>query len=620
MATGEQWQIKLFGGVRAERKDRVLTHLRTQKTAALLGYLALHANQPTDRELLIDMLWQDAQPASGRHNLSMALSFLRTLLKTEDDTPILITNRQLVQLNPDLFVVDVIQFTHLLQLARNAPEPERVSLLSQAVNLYQGDLMRGYYFGWIVPQAVRLEEQFNHAVHQLMGLLERAGNREQALNVGLNALVHIPLHEGTHLEVMRLQTALGQSENALRQYEYCRQLLKERLGAQPSDVLRELADQIHQQSHRAIPNPPEQAPASPTTLDMETALDWTFAHLPERALLLVLALTPLWERQAHWEQATHWIERALTHPNLEPTARAHLLMQMARFAFRLGAYEQAEQGVHQALLLFHKSGDIESIAEAAYMQGRIAEARCAYGRAATLYRQAHTHMQDARNARGASAALSGLGHLQTLRGRFEEAEEVLQNALQLARECRDAERESVALHNLAFLKLWQAQPHAALPLYEQALNIRQTTGDRLGIAAMLNGMGRTFLELGDVARAIELCTESITIRRAIGDRPGLAHACCFLACAHLRQKQTEHALTLFEQSLSICREFGNHPYEIMNLEGQAITAFQSEQHEKMNRLLEEAFTLRRTFGLPLPPIDQPAIEPLCRMSGIETNT
>lgn len=616
MVAEERWHIKLFGGLRVERKGRVLTHFRTQKASALLGYLAFHLNQPCNRELLIDMLWQDAESTSGRHSLSMALSFLRTLLKTEGNDPVFIATRQTVQLNSDLFVVDVIQFSQLLQQAEITPEPERIGLLSQVVSLYQGELMHGYYQEWILPQVVRLEEQFIRAVHQLMGLLERAENREQALNVGLDALVHIPLHEGTHLEVMRLQTVLGRPDNALRQYEYCRHLLQERMGAQPSDALRELADQVQQQSHRAIPNPPGQAHASPSAPDLEAALDWTFVHAPERALLLVLGLTPLWERQAHWEQATHWIERALAHPNLEPTTRAHLLMQMARVAFRLGAYEQAEQGVHQALLLFHKSGDIASIAEAAYMHGRIAESRCAYGRAATLYRQAHTRMQDARNARGASAALSGLGHLQTLRGRFEEAGEALQESLQLARECRDVERESVALHNLGFLRLWQAQPAEAIPLYEQAFAIRHTIGDRLGIAAILNGMGRAYLELGDVARAIALCSESISIRRAIGDRPGLAHACCFLARAHLRQDQTGHALTLFEQSLSICREFGNRPYEIMNLEGQSMVAFQSEQHGKMSRLLEEAFTLRCTYGLPLPPLDRPVIEPLCRLLGI----
>ncbi|MCS7065422.1 MAG: tetratricopeptide repeat protein, partial [Fimbriimonadales bacterium] len=559
----QPWQIKLFGGLRAERGDTVLTRFRTQHTAALLGYLAFHLNQAHPREVLIDMLWQDADPTVGRHNLSMALSFLRGQLQTESDTPILLTTHQTVQLNPVLFVVDVHQFTTLLQQADTASETEPIELLSQTVNLYQGELLRGFYQDWILPQAVRLEEQFVRAVHRLMRLLEQGGQREQALAVGLNALTHIPLHEGTHLEVMRLQIALGQPENALRQYDYCRQLLQEQLGASPSDALRELAEQVRQPSPRVLPSPPAQSPA--TALELEAALDWTFAYAPERALLLVLALTPLWERQAHWVQAQRWLEQALAHPDLEPSTRAHLLMQMARFAFRLGAYGQAGQGAQQALLLLRKSGDMGSLAEAVYLQGRIAEAQCAYGRAATLYRQAHGQMQAAGDRRGSALVLSSLARLQTLRGRFEEAEEALQAALQLARACRDIERESIALHNLAFLRLWQARPELAL--YEQALALRQTVGDRVGTAAILNGMGRTYLELGEAERAVALCTESITIRRAIGDRPGLAHACCFLGRAHLQQDQLEQAQLLFDQSLSLCREFGSRPYEAMALEG-----------------------------------------------------
>lgn len=610
----QRWQIKLFGGLRVEQGDRVLTHFHTQHTAALLGYLAFHLQRASPREYLIDMLWRDSDPASGRHNLNMALSFLRKLLKTEDSIPVLFTTHQTVQLNPELFMVDVHQFSERLQQAEIASETEARSLLAQAVNLYQGELMRGFYQDWILPQAVRLEERFIRAVHRLMGLLEQAGEREQALEVGLNALVHIPLHEGTHLEVMRLQAVLGQPENALRQYDYCCQLLQERLGAQPSEALRDLAEQVRQQTQQVIPQLPSQTLT--TGLDLEAALEWTFKHAPERALLLVLALTPLWERQAHWAQGSRWLEQALAYPDLESGTRALLLMQMARFAFRLGAYEQAEQGVQQASLLLRKLGDRGSMAEAVYLQGRIAAARCIYGRAATLYHQAQIQMQDAGNQRGVTTVLSSLARLQTLRGYFAEAEEALQEALNLARACRDVECESVALQNLGFLRLWQARPELARLLYEQGIALRNTIGDRLGVAEMLNGLGRTYLELGDVGRAVALCSESVSIRQAIGDRPGLAHACCFLGRAYCRQNRLEDANILFEQSLSLSREMDNRHCEALSLEGLGVIAFQQTQHEQAAHFLQQAFALRQNYGLPLAPVDQPTLLPIAQALGV----
>ncbi|MCX7992719.1 MAG: hypothetical protein N2651_03515, partial [Fimbriimonadales bacterium] len=197
MQSVQPWRIQLLGGLRAERDNQVLTHFCTQHTAALLGYLAFHLHQAHPREFLIDMLWRDADPASGRHNLNMALSFLRKLLKTESDAPVILATHQTVQLNPDLFVVDMQQFAALLQQAETDSETERIATLFRAVQLYHGELLRGFYQDWILPQVVRLEELFIRAVHRLIRVLEQDDQREQALIVGLDALTHIPLHEST---------------------------------------------------------------------------------------------------------------------------------------------------------------------------------------------------------------------------------------------------------------------------------------------------------------------------------------------------------------------------------------------------------------------------------------
>ncbi len=39
------WRITLFGGLRVEQGDRVITRFRTQKAGALLAYLAYHCQQ-----------------------------------------------------------------------------------------------------------------------------------------------------------------------------------------------------------------------------------------------------------------------------------------------------------------------------------------------------------------------------------------------------------------------------------------------------------------------------------------------------------------------------------------------------------------------------------------------
>src|SRR5947209_16125340 len=76
-----RWKIQLFGQLRAETEDRVVAHFPTQKTAALLAYLAYHPERPHPREKLIDLLWPDSERDTGRNSFNVALSSLRRLLE-----------------------------------------------------------------------------------------------------------------------------------------------------------------------------------------------------------------------------------------------------------------------------------------------------------------------------------------------------------------------------------------------------------------------------------------------------------------------------------------------------------------------------------------------------------
>ncbi|MCS7190472.1 MAG: hypothetical protein NZ843_02580, partial [Fimbriimonadales bacterium] len=314
MESPVEWKIRLFGGLSIEQAGRVVVRFRTQNTGALLGYLAFHLHQAHPRETLVDILWRDASPETGRHNLSMALSFLRHELGHSPAFPVLQTTRHTVQLNPALVEVDALQFLALRARLETAPAEQRLELLRQMTALYQGELMRGYYQDWITPQAVALESAYVQGVQWLIQLQDESRQTEQALQTAIDALKHIPLHEGLHLEAMRLMAALGQYENALRQYDHCARLLQEHYQSAPSETMRNLAAQIRKSKEQATASEIH-APSNGVALD--AALEWSFAHTPEHALMLVLSLTPLWDRQMRWEQGARWLEHALRNRDLE---------------------------------------------------------------------------------------------------------------------------------------------------------------------------------------------------------------------------------------------------------------------------------------------------------------
>src|SRR5689334_22725970 len=105
------WRITLFGGLRAEQADRVLTRFRTRKTAALLAYLAYYLERSHPREKLIDLLWPEADLDAGRNGLSVALSSLRRQLEAGETTgSILRADRFGVSLSPASVLTDVGDF------------------------------------------------------------------------------------------------------------------------------------------------------------------------------------------------------------------------------------------------------------------------------------------------------------------------------------------------------------------------------------------------------------------------------------------------------------------------------------------------------------------------------
>jgi DNA-binding SARP family transcriptional activator len=75
------WRLDLLGGLRATQGNRVIERFRSQKTGVLLAYLAYHCDRTHPREALLELLWPECEPHSGRQRLSTALSWLRDQLE-----------------------------------------------------------------------------------------------------------------------------------------------------------------------------------------------------------------------------------------------------------------------------------------------------------------------------------------------------------------------------------------------------------------------------------------------------------------------------------------------------------------------------------------------------------
>jgi DNA-binding SARP family transcriptional activator len=104
----------------------------------------------------------------------------------------------------------------------------------------EGELLPDWYEDWVLFERERFRQL---ALHALEALAERqllAGRLRQALASALAAVRGEPLRESAHRMLIRVHLAEGNGSEALRQYDLCRCLLRDRLGIEPSEELKAL--------------------------------------------------------------------------------------------------------------------------------------------------------------------------------------------------------------------------------------------------------------------------------------------------------------------------------------------------------------------------------------------
>lgn len=255
--------IFLLGGLRVEAGNEVVTRFRTQKTGALLAYLALHSQRAHAREELADLFWPDIDPEAARANLRSALSSLRRQIEPPASVAagaVLVTRGHFeVYLNAAAVDVDAVRFDRTLSAANRADTTkEKARLREEAVTLYRGPLLPGFYEPWALQERNRLAETLGHTLVELAAYYAGIGCWNESLAHARRAITEDPLAEEAHAHAIRALMASGQTSAAHRQFEELTAVLDERLGAKPSPGVRALLEP----GERAIVTLPEASPAS----------------------------------------------------------------------------------------------------------------------------------------------------------------------------------------------------------------------------------------------------------------------------------------------------------------------------------------------------------------------
>ena len=293
---GNLFNLYLFGHPRLE-VDGQPYEIANRKAVALLIYLALNPD-PHSRDSLATLLWPEYNQTRARANLRRTLWFLNQTPLVE----LIAAEQENIQMKGgDALGVDVIQFqersTHLRDQHGNQLSPDRITSLSEAAKLYQGDFLQDFFIAdsnayedWAV---VRREEYRRDVLKVLDALIDYHldhGENDVALEAAWKGLEIDNLRESTYRGLMMALTRSGQRVAALAQYENLRQLLDAELAVEPSAETTALYEQIRADSLLPAKTPSFDKQPEPRIEVVGSA------KMPVFMLTDIENSTPMWDR------------------------------------------------------------------------------------------------------------------------------------------------------------------------------------------------------------------------------------------------------------------------------------------------------------------------------------
>ena len=266
--------VCLFGNFSVQCGQQNLTNLNIQKVQELFSYLLLFRDRPHPREILANIFWWDNSTVQSKRYLRKTLWQLQTCLKASGTSPddcFFIIKPDWIQLSPDANIwLDVAKFEGIFNQIQGMQgrdlDQKQVQILQRAIDLYQGDLLEGWYQDWCIYERERFQHIYFVMLDKMMGYCEAHQYWEKGLVYGAIILRYEIARERTHRRLMRLHYLAGDRTAALRQYEQCVAALDEELAVKPAKRTVELygkirTDQLQEvrqdqdESHSALENP-----------------------------------------------------------------------------------------------------------------------------------------------------------------------------------------------------------------------------------------------------------------------------------------------------------------------------------------------------------------------------
>ena len=234
--------ITLFGDLEIRQGNTLLPKFATQKAISLFSKLVLNPGKYFSRDSLAEMFWSNMPIEKAKKCLRTDLWRIRKIIDStrDDDQSYFLQKKGYIGFNGQSgYWLDVHDFEEKLALLSHLSveeiDDEGYQTLQVCVDLYKGDLLETLHDDWCCLQREALRSQYLTALEILMRYHKHRQDWTLAITCGQRLLLHDPLLEHVHLELIRCHYLKGNRPAAIKQYVECRRLLRDELGVSPME-------------------------------------------------------------------------------------------------------------------------------------------------------------------------------------------------------------------------------------------------------------------------------------------------------------------------------------------------------------------------------------------------
>jgi ATP/maltotriose-dependent transcriptional regulator MalT/DNA-binding SARP family transcriptional activator len=234
--------VRTLGGFRVLRHGEPvpLNEWQSKKARDLLKILIARRGRSTPRDMLMEILWPEDDPAKLPNRLSVALAVLRSVLdpnKRFTPNHFVSGDKEALRVELDDVAVDVESFLTIavegIALGQ-ARRPEAVDRLAAAEAAYAGDFLEeDLYEDWAEPLRQEAQAAYVEVVRALAADAESRGDHNAAARFQLRVLERDPYDEAAQVRLVGSLAIAGRHGEARRFYRaYCARMRQ--IGIEPA--------------------------------------------------------------------------------------------------------------------------------------------------------------------------------------------------------------------------------------------------------------------------------------------------------------------------------------------------------------------------------------------------